>query len=93
MSIEKDRTPEAYSKALDEACKIAGSGGWYWNERFVSALGRRGLTLAEKRHPLDRDEWYPSGHPMESPEPYPNTPMAWPEGALVVWRQLRVRPT
>ena len=80
------RLPAEYERLLDECGKVAGRGDWFWNERFVSALARRGLTLATARHPHDRDEWYPSGYPMQSPHPYPQGPDAWQIGSLVVWK-------
>lgn len=83
------RLPSDYTRLVDECCRVAGPGDYYWNERFTSALNRRGLTLAESRHPQDRDEWYPNGYPMQSPHPYPGSPDAWPIGALVVWMVLK----
>lgn len=80
------RLPAEYERLLDEACRVAAGGDWYWNERFVSALGRRGLTLATARHPHDRNEWYPNGQPMQAPSPFHIGPDAWPVGALVVWK-------
>lgn len=81
-----DRLPAEYERLLDEAVKVAGGGDCYWNERFVSALQRRGLTLATVRHPRDRAEWYPAGHPMQAPHPFTTGAYAWPASALVVWR-------
>lgn len=81
-----ERSPSDYSRLLDECCRAAGPGDWHWNERFVSALDRRGLTLATARNPGDKDEWYPGKHPMQSPHPYGEGPCAWPVGSLVVWK-------
>ena len=78
------RTPSQYTARLDEACKVAGNGGWFWNERFISALQRRGLMLATQRHPRDRDEWYPANHPMRAPVSFEG-PLRWPDESLVVW--------
>lgn len=78
---------EEYRRLLDECCKVAGPGDWFWNERFVSALERRGLALVTERPVGDDDESYPSGAPYQSPHPYMVGPHAWPIGSLVVWKQ------
>lgn len=83
---EKIKLPAEYDRLLAESCRVAGPADWYWNERFVSALDRRGLVLVTIRPPHDRDEWYPEGQPVQSPEPYSQGPDAWPIGALVVWK-------
>ena len=77
---------EEYYSLLDECCKVAGQGDCYWNERFLSALERRGLTLAVARHPNDRDEWYPYNRPLIAPSPYGIHPHAWPINSMVVWQ-------
>jgi hypothetical protein len=81
-----DRLPTEYERLLEETIKVAGDGDCYWNERFVSALQRRGLTLATVRHPHDHADWYPAGHPMQAPHPFSGGSYAWPAGALVVWQ-------
>ena len=75
-----------YVKLVDECCRVAGIGDCYWNERFSSALLRRGLMLAAVRPSCDRDEFYPHGGPMVAPMPYGiGGQDAWPEGSVIVW--------
>lgn len=80
------RTPEEYERRFTECLLVAGAGDDYWNERFISALQKRELTLALVRHPHDCDGWYTNGLPHRAPKPRTSSPDAWPEGAIVVWR-------
>ena len=87
-NISEVRTPTEYLRLIDECHSVAGIGDCYWNERYLSALDRRGLTLATSRHPNDHDEWYPGNFPMQSPHPYPQGLYAWEIGSLVVWKPI-----
>jgi hypothetical protein len=87
MSQHEFKNSYEYKTRLNECCGVAGKGGRYWNERFRSALEKRGLTLATARHPNDKDEWYPDGQPYYAPACFLEFPEAWPDNAIVVWRQ------
>ena len=80
-----EQTPEAYLLATDEAEKVALHRDGYWNERYRSALDRRGLTLSTA--PTDSsDPRYPNGTPNVAPWPVEDEPDPWAQGSVVVWK-------
>lgn len=81
------QTPAEYNRRFADAAQAAGVGDCYWNERFLSALGSRGLALSVQRPANDHNNQYPNGAPMLAPQPYPGGGFAWPLDCLVVWSQ------
>lgn len=74
-----------YERLSGECCRVAGPGGFYWNERFVSALNRRGLSLTTIKPAEDQTAGYPHEMPMQAPLAYHEGPDGWPVGSMMVW--------
>ena len=81
-----EQTPEAYITACGEAYKVASDAGYQnWNERYRSALERRGLTLTTEPQVSD-DPRCPGGLPYLAPHAYAAAAYAWPDGSAIVWK-------
>lgn len=80
-----EQTPEAYLLATEEAEKVALHRDGYWNERYRSALDRRGLMLSTALND-SADPRYPNGTPNVAPWPVEDEPDPWAQGSVVVWK-------
>jgi hypothetical protein len=79
------REPAEYRARLNEAIAVAQGGPEiFFNERFISALEKRGMLVAMRKHPKTADDWFPEGGPLLAPKAREGA-FAWPEGAVVVW--------
>jgi hypothetical protein len=87
---------DRYGEALAEALVVAGPQHAFWNERFRSALERRGLTLAPTASlgdtpEIEGPERYPDGTPCHAPVCV-DGPEGWPAPTVVVWQdQVAIR--
>mgnify|MGYP006334337919 CR=1 FL=1 len=72
-----------YTQLITAAKYAAGAGDSYWNERFLSALDVRGLTIVDHQQP---DSRYPSNLPVQAPAAYLHGDVTWPTLSYIVWK-------